>query len=256
MLFPAGVPGNDKQPLVRWRSDEPASCDRATVDAWWHRWPTANIGIDCRESGLLAADLDSDEAADQWDTWWDAHADHPWDTGRYPVVETGRGWHILSDQPDPPIRDGNPLGHGIDIKGSGQVIGPGSIVNGHRRLLVAGDLADIPTWPDEVITGLRPRSRPRSFATGQRLRQSWFRPTPYKAHQELANWARQIELAPDGEQNKMINRAAHIVTRDFCPPLDPEEVRIRLELAAEAGNHPRHRAEPTIRSGMQSGLSR
>ena len=30
------------------------------------------------------------------------------------------------------------------------VIGPGSIVNGHRRLLVAGDLADMPH-----VAGLR-----------------------------------------------------------------------------------------------------
>ena len=106
-----------------------------------------------------------------------------------------------------------------------------------------------------MITGLRPRSRsafvclrPATAAVNRG------RITPYKAQAKLAEWARQIERAPDGDQNKMINRAAHIVTRDFCPPLDPEEMRARLELAAEKGNHPEHRAEPSVRSGMQSGL--
>ena len=255
MVFPAGVPGDDKMPLVRWRTDEPASCAYATVEAWWRTWPTANIGIDCRESSLLVIDIDSEDAADRWDRIWDEHADHPWDQGRYPVVETGRGWHIIGEQPDPLIKGGDhPLGAEIDIKGNGMVIGPGSIVNGHRRLVVAGDLADMPPWPDWLISMLRPRPQRRSFAYDRRQRRQSRWITPYQAHAKLAEWACEIERAPYGDQNNMINRAAHIMTRDFCPPLDPEEIRARLELAAEKGNHPEHRARPSVRSGMLSGL--
>lgn len=36
-----------------------ATCDVAQIDAWWSRWPRANIGLHCGGSSILALDLDA-----------------------------------------------------------------------------------------------------------------------------------------------------------------------------------------------------
>ena len=78
------------------------------------------------------------------------------------------------------------------------------------------------------------------------MRSRWFTPSEPKARRELRRWADRIEDAPDGKQNIAINLSAFILAKDFCPPLDPEEIRQELLDAAERGNHPHHRAQSTI----------
>jgi hypothetical protein len=38
-----------------------ATTDRATVARWWRLWPSANVGIACRQSGIVVIDVDVDE---------------------------------------------------------------------------------------------------------------------------------------------------------------------------------------------------
>src|SRR5665213_2957379 len=35
-----------------------ATLDPVTIAAWWKRWPTANVAIDCGRSGLVVVDVD------------------------------------------------------------------------------------------------------------------------------------------------------------------------------------------------------
>jgi hypothetical protein len=38
--------------------DTAATTDAATIEAWWRRWPGANIGVACRPSGFVVVDVD------------------------------------------------------------------------------------------------------------------------------------------------------------------------------------------------------
>lgn len=49
-----------KHPLVGWK--EGASSDKAVIQAWWSRWPDANIGVALGPSDLVVVDLDQHES--------------------------------------------------------------------------------------------------------------------------------------------------------------------------------------------------
>jgi hypothetical protein len=64
-----------------------------------------------------------------------------------------------------------------------------------------------------------------------------------------------VRLAPDGDQNNRLNEAAFATAQLVAGgELDEAETLDALRAAAQAGNHPTSRAEPTIQSGFQAGL--
>jgi hypothetical protein len=233
-----------------WRSM--ASNDINEATSWWTKFPNDNVGIDCGKSAILVIDLDSEEAADRWDEIWDEHEDSGWDDGRYPVVETRRGWHVYFEQPDHEI--GNPkqhrLGEGIDVKGvGGMVVGPGSVIGGHDYALVRGDLAKVPPLPHWLDSMVRPRAR-SAYAT--RLDQR-------KRDRQLHGWGakhlvrqavNQISHAPPGHRNDRLNTWAYQLRE---VELDGVDVFDELMHAAQAAGLSKQEARATIRSGLGRG---
>jgi hypothetical protein len=230
-----------------WRSM--ASTDPDEVTSWWTKFPHDNLGIDCGKSEILVIDLDSEEAANHWDEIWDEHEDGPWDTGRYPVVETRRGWHIYFAQPRPTI--GNPkqhrLGEGIDVKGAGgMVVGPGSVIGGHEYALVAGNLAECPPCPGWLVLKVKPR-RIKSDWQEERDQRQRERPlTGWAAEHLLKAATAQVSNAPPGTRNDRLNTWAYQL-RNVTADVD---VFGELLAAAEAAGLPEHEARATIRSGL------
>ena len=103
-----------------------ATTDPAVIRRWWRQWPTANIGLACEPSGLLALDVDR-------------HGDGPdgeatlrrlrRDLGELPptvaAATGGGGWHLLHRLPAGELRGS--LGGGVDIKVRGYIIAPPSV---------------------------------------------------------------------------------------------------------------------------------
>jgi hypothetical protein len=249
-LFPI-APGKKRDAIVRWKTESTTSL--TDVRMWWSEFPDDNIGINTGQSGLLVVDLDSDEALTTWDEVWDEQEEDAWDQGDFPIVETPRGWHIYMDAGKYRLQNTTgKLGEGIDTRGwGGMVVGPGSTVGDYAYILHRGHLdrvAPVPWW-----LGRKLREQ-QTLSLVNRRRTTRFRPpSPYIAARDLERWCSRIINAADGEQNTTINAAAFILARDYCPPLDIEDVRHELEQAAMEGHHPYARAARTIESGLGLG---
>src|SRR5665213_2854734 len=58
------IQSRDKVPLTEHGLND-ASCDRDTVRAWWSQWPSANIGVACAQSKIVAIDIDPRNGGEQ-----------------------------------------------------------------------------------------------------------------------------------------------------------------------------------------------
>jgi hypothetical protein len=233
-----------------WRSM--ATTDPAEVTSWWTKFPHDNVGIDCGKSNILVIDLDSEEAAERFDTTWDRHEDSSWDDGRYPVVETRRGWHVYFDQTSRSRASRligcpkqHPLGENIDVKGhGGMVLGPGSVIQGHEYALVAGDLAKVGWCPYWLEHMLRPRIK--TMAEQRRLVHQRSKPiTGWGARHMLKMAVNQISHAPPGHRNDRLNTWAYQLRN-----VEDVDVFGELMAAAEMAGLPEQEARATIRSGL------
>ena len=237
---------------MRWR--EMSNTDPAQVISWWTKFPRDNVGIDCGQSNILVIDMDSEEAADRFDAIWDRNEDTSWDDGRYPVVETRRGYHLYLDQTS---RAGgsryigcpkmHSLGEGTDVKGNGgMVLGPGSVIKGHEYKLVRGDLANVGRCPYWLATMLQPRK----ISQGEQRKREHERSKPLRgwaARMKIKQAVSQISLAPPGHRNDRLNTWAYQL-RNI--ELDDVDVFDELMHAAELAGLPEHEARATIRSGL------
>jgi hypothetical protein len=95
-----------------------ATSDLASVLAFWQRWPTANIGINCRASGLLVIDVDPRNGGD--DSFWDLQVP----LGLLPECPSattgGGGMHYFFKHPDCDVV--GKLAEGVDLKSRGYVL--------------------------------------------------------------------------------------------------------------------------------------
>jgi len=58
--------GRDKRPLVKWEEFQKRHATREEVEAWWEKWPNANVAIICGKiSGIFCVDADGDKGK-QW----------------------------------------------------------------------------------------------------------------------------------------------------------------------------------------------
>lgn len=226
------------------------SSDPDEVTSWWSKFPNDNVGIDCGKSHILVIDLDSEDAADRWDETWDQNDDDSWDDGRYPVVETRRGWHVYFEQPCPVV--GNPkqhrLGEGIDVKGDGgMVVGPGSVISGHEYTLVRGDLADVPRCPRWLLPKIRSSARVSAFQASRNQALHDHVVKGWGAMHLVKSAVNQIAHAPPGHRNDKLNTWAYQLRN---VELDNGDVFDELMHAAEQAGLPEHEARATIRSGL------
>jgi len=228
-----------KHPRLRHGLTE-ASTDPRTIDLWWARWPTANIGL---RTGIVmdVADIDSAE-------------------GRHglihllggtlppgPRVRTGSGgWHLWFR----PTGYGNRvhLLPGLDWRGAGGyvVAPPSRHASGadYRWVRRPGDT--LPTGPPALralIEGPAEPAASHPIAHPDRYAQA-----------ALAAETDRVARAPVGTRNDTLNRAAFALGRlAGAGLLDPALITGELSAAARWAGLGRAEAGRTIRSGLTAG---
>ena len=129
-VFP--LKAGDKTPVTAHGLHD-ATTDAETIRGWWAQWPTANIGLNCGASGLLAVDFDvHKEGYAGAALLKQLREEHP-----TTIAETGGGgYHLLYRQPeDNPLGNGRgALPKGVDVRGVGGyiVLAPSIHPNGNR----------------------------------------------------------------------------------------------------------------------------
>lgn len=215
----------DKRPLILWEhlsSERPSEAD---VDAWFRRWPDANIGIVTGEiSNLVVLDVDpkhgGDAAIDRLE-----HRFKPL-PATVEAITGGGGRHVYFAHPGGLTRNRVGWAQGIDLRGDGgYVVAPPSIhPSGRPYTWVPGrapdeiTLAPLPRW---IIVPVR----------GPRIGRS------------LSDWRRLVRQGvKEGQRNSTIaSLTGHLLWHGVdaevalelllawnrvrcCPPLDDKEV--------------------------------
>ncbi len=122
-----------KHPLVPWK--EGASSDQAVVEAWWRRWPWANIGLALGPSNLVVVDLDQHEhtnkdtgeiravdGRDSLDAWLEDAELAQADLETFQVNTGGGGSHLFFQAPadgEGKIKNCNGWLPSVDVKAHG-----------------------------------------------------------------------------------------------------------------------------------------
>jgi len=191
-----------------------ATTDPKVIEAWWHRWPDANVGI-ATGRGLLVLDVDPRHDGD------DSTADLERTQGKLPdTVEDltgGGGRHVyLIAPPGVELKNSaGQLGRGLDIRtDGGYVIAPPSLHESGRRYEWEGSsrpdevaLAPAPEWLIDLLRVQRVDGRP--------------------AAKPLTEWQRLITtVAPEGERN---GRLATIAGYLFRHHIEPHGVLVFVE---------------------------
>jgi hypothetical protein len=252
-VFPLRPRG--KTPLTP-RGFKDASLDPEQVEAWWRRWPDANVGLPTgRASRLLVVDLDGDEGACSWGVLLSAHPGTPPETA---VRTGGGGWHLFYRFPDgPPL--GNSAGRlapAIDTRGEGgYVVAPPSVhPSGARYSWTApprGEVVAPPAWLVGQLTARpAPSERPWRPPPAPLVRGG----TPYGLA-GLEAEVRRVADAPEGARNDTLNRAAFAAGQLVAGgELGAETAVAALEGAAAEAGLGSEEARATIRSGILAGV--
>jgi hypothetical protein len=232
-----------------------ATTDSGQVEAWWSRWPNANVGVRTgAASGLVVLDIDPEHDGEaSLHRLTDTH--RPLPDGR--VVRTGSGGrHLYFRHPGGLVRNdaGRRLGAGIDIRGDGgYVIAPPSRHRSGGVYTVAargGELPDLPEWLLEVMRPVEP-NRPGVIA-------DW-RPTG-----DTSAWAKaalegeleRLKRAQPGMRNHTLNKVAFRLGQIIAGgQLDESEIEGVLVTNAMAVGLGEREAVATVHSGLTAGES-
>jgi hypothetical protein len=215
-----------------------------------------NIGIACKQSGLLVLDFDTRHNADCVNAMLDLlDTDDP-QTYRTMTASGGQHWYYRNhgDLGNSP----GSLPYGIDVRGGrgdgGYVLGAGSyvITDDYSGPYTVIDNDDANELPEEIRRLLR---EPRRHKTPAEQRRGMRLMSPGHLRLYKKQLLQAIVDAPDGEQNSTINtsafKAGMLVSEGMW---DIEDAQEELSLAAYEGGHPQWRAASTIRSGLWSGI--
>ena len=137
-----------------------ATCDAATIRDWWTRWPTANVGLALKPSGLIALDVDTTEG----------HATlEALNIGETARQRSGSGnLHVIAKQPGFEIRGSY---KGITLRGNNYIVVAPSVhkSGGIYKWITPPWRCEPITLPDEIVNRFR-RAAPQS--EGSRREQS------------------------------------------------------------------------------------
>ena len=122
-IFPVG---RNKIPLVKWKDQ--STKDKATIKAWWARWPEALIGIDCEKSNLIVIDLDVKKGKDGPDNLSGIELEHGFLPESPSVTTRSGGRHLYFNAESTHVKSSADLvASGVDIRSrGGYVVAPGS----------------------------------------------------------------------------------------------------------------------------------
>jgi len=161
------IQARGKRPLVPWLEFQQRTASVSEIDAWYRRWPDANVGIVTgRISGLVVVDIDpAHGGSDSLEAI--AHEHGP----LLPEIEVatgGGGRHFYFHHSGVAVPNRVGLYPGIDVRGDGGcVVAPPSIhpSGGRYRWVPArgpgeGGLPELPAWAIRMLTGEHKRGRP------------------------------------------------------------------------------------------------
>ena len=121
-----------------------ASCDPAQVQAWWTRWPNANIGLSLAASGLVAVDPDLYKPTCEWEQFRQANGIDEIET--LTQRSPRGGWHYLFKAQEGASYP-KELVHEVDIKHKGYIMLAPSTFEGKAYEWHNDDeIADAPEW--------------------------------------------------------------------------------------------------------------
>lgn len=230
-----------------------ASCDLEQVEAWWRRWPDANVAIRTGArpagAGLVVLDVDGPEGEASLDA-------RSKDLGSWPATleqRTGSGagrqllYALAPDQRG--LQSAKRLGAGLDTRGEGgYVLLPPSVhpSGGVYRWAGLAPPAPAPEWLLDRPRPMRaPLPPPR--ASGRR------------APADLAGLCRFVSRRPPGARNDGLNWAAYRAGQLVgAGAIDRQTAESELTAAAarvfgeDAGAR---EIEQTIRSGLLAGIA-
>lgn len=111
-LVPIPVEPHGKKALVKWKLFQEHPPTQKEVDAWWDRWPDANVAlITGAASGFIVVDIDSETGERAYQQLL---GDVP-----TPTNITGRGRQRFFQCLDVPVRNRVKVFDGVDIRGDG-----------------------------------------------------------------------------------------------------------------------------------------
>lgn len=231
-----------------------ASADQRVIEAWWKRWPNANVAIRTgAASGLVVVDIDPPQGLESLDALERLHPP----IGRELVVETGRGGvHLYMAHPGDGVRIANRassvLGPGIDVRGDGgYVIAPPSRhVSGRAyQWQTIGNPSVPPSWLVEMLTAdkLRPEHLDIGSIRNDPGVSVW-------ARAALAGEVDRVQRAPEGQRNQTLNRSAFVLGQIVAGGhLDHDRVTELLHQAGVAAGLGEREVGMTVASGMSAG---
>lgn len=194
-------PSPGKHPLTKHGVKE-ATTDLATIRNWWHRWPSANIGVATGKiSGFFALDLDGQDGEETLATWQLEHGPLP-DT---PTSRTGSGGrHLTFAYPGLPIQNKVRIGPGVDVRGDGGyiVVPPSIHVSGRRY-----------TWEPSAKPGKTPLSPAPGWLLAMLKRESHAVATPVSEWRKLVS-----EGVTEGARNTSIAKLVGYLLRRRVDP--------------------------------------
>lgn len=246
--------------------------DVATVDAWWERWPDANIGVSCGPapewSGCWVLDVDAHHGGTvTLSALVTAHGPLPktrvvrtasggqhW-FFRWPKLEEGR---TLRNAVGVRGRDGERLA-GLDVRAAGGfVVGAGSVaeskVTGSAMpytVEVDAPLADAPEWLLALVApvplrAVLPPSVPRPAVEGDEL----FRRRVAWCRSSLDTCCRNLAGLAEGGRNDATNRALMAFAGYAAAGyLGSDEVKDAIRAAAEASGLSSREVDVIFRGG-------
>jgi len=147
------IQASEKKPLIAWEAYQERRATEDEIQAWWLKWPDANVGVVTGAvSGLVVIDLDSIEAKDKLK---ELLSDY--DLFSVPRSRTGRGWQLFFKHPGVLIPNRAGIFPGLDVRGDGgYVVAPPSIhPNGKSykwEVPINGDLPKLPVELFKLIT--------------------------------------------------------------------------------------------------------
>ena len=137
------VPGA-KKPLIPWAEFQKRHATDAELDAWWAKYPDANVGIVTgRISGLVVVDIDVDRGGNPETVYKD--------TPSGMVAQTGSGgYHLFYSYPSDAPSVGNQVrDDGIDVRGDGGYVVAAPSTHSSGQLYqwkLQGGLVTPPKW--------------------------------------------------------------------------------------------------------------
>jgi hypothetical protein len=159
------VKARAKAPLVKWEEFQRRRAEAAEIEAWFARWPRANVGVVTGAvSGLAVLDIDPRHGGDDSLAGWEReHGPLP---RTVEAATGGGGRHLYFRAPLPAPRNRVGLAQGIDLRcEGGLVVAPPSLhPSGGRYVWREGrdpanlEVAPLPAWLERLLVGAGPRA--------------------------------------------------------------------------------------------------